>query len=70
VLRPDGELVIMVYAKWSLNYVLSTALIRRAALLASFPVARAGLLKSVHAYPVVAGLSAAWGNHQPRIAQS
>ena len=70
MLRPDSELVIMVYAKWSLNHVLSIALIRRAALLASYPVARAGLLKSGHAYPAAAGPSAAWGNHQRRIAQS
>lgn len=46
VLRPDGELVIMVYARWSLNYLVSIGLIRRAALLAAFPLARAGILKS------------------------
>jgi SAM-dependent methyltransferase len=45
VLRPDGELVIMMYARWSLNYLVSIGLIRRAALLAAFPLARAGLLK-------------------------
>jgi SAM-dependent methyltransferase len=46
VLRPGGELVIMVYARWSLNYVVSIGLIRRAALLAAFPLARVGVLKS------------------------
>lgn len=46
VLRPDGELVIMMYARWSLNYLVSIGLIRRAALLAAFPLARAGMLKS------------------------
>jgi ubiquinone/menaquinone biosynthesis C-methylase UbiE len=29
VLRPGGELVMMVYAKWSLNYVLSIGILRR-----------------------------------------
>jgi SAM-dependent methyltransferase len=38
VLRPGSELVIMmVYARWSLNYLMSIALIRRAALLAAYP---------------------------------
>lgn len=46
VLRPGGELVIMMYARWSLNYLVSIGLIRRAALLAAFPLARAGVLKS------------------------
>ena len=46
VLRQDGELVIMVYARWSLNYLMSIAIIRRAALLAAFPLARIGMLKS------------------------
>jgi SAM-dependent methyltransferase len=44
VLRPGGELVIMVYARWSLNYLVSISLIRRAALLAAYPLARARLL--------------------------
>lgn len=47
VLRPDGELVMMVYARWSLNYLVSIALLRRAALLAAFPLARAGVLRAV-----------------------
>jgi SAM-dependent methyltransferase len=34
VLRPGGELVMMVYAKWSLNYILSIAILRRAGLAA------------------------------------
>jgi SAM-dependent methyltransferase len=45
VLRPGGELVIMVYARWSLNYLVSIGLIRRAALLAAFPLTQAGILK-------------------------
>lgn len=45
VLRPGGELVIMFYARWSLNYLVSIGLIRRAALLAAFPLAQAGILK-------------------------
>lgn len=46
ILRPGGELVIMMYARWSLNYLVSIGLIRRAALLAAFPLARSGLLRS------------------------
>ena len=46
VLRPDGELVIMMYARWSLNYLVSIGLVRRAILLAAFPLARAGILNS------------------------
>lgn len=55
VLRPGGELVIMMYARWSLNYLVSIALIRRAALLAAFPLARAGLLKTDSAPGMLAG---------------
>jgi SAM-dependent methyltransferase len=44
VLRPGGELVIMVYARWSLNYLVSLGVIRRAGLLAAYPLARAGIL--------------------------
>jgi SAM-dependent methyltransferase len=43
VLRPGGELVVMVYARWSLNYLVSIGLVRRAALIAAYPLARAGL---------------------------
>jgi SAM-dependent methyltransferase len=46
VLRPGGELVIMMYARWSLNYLVAIGLLRRAALLAAFPLAKAGLLKA------------------------
>jgi SAM-dependent methyltransferase len=46
VLRAGGELVIMMYARWSLNYLVSIGLIRRAALLAAFPLSRAGVVKS------------------------
>ncbi len=45
VLRPGGELVIMVYARWSLNYLLSIGLIRRAVLLGAFPLSRVGILR-------------------------
>ena len=45
VLRPGGELVIMMYARWSLNYLVSIGLIRRAALLTAFPLVKAGILK-------------------------
>ena len=44
ILRPGGELVIMMYARWSLNYLVSIGVIRRAALLAVYPIARAGIL--------------------------
>jgi SAM-dependent methyltransferase len=44
VLRPGGELVVMLYARWSLNYLLSIGVIRRAVLAAAYPLARAGLV--------------------------
>jgi SAM-dependent methyltransferase len=59
VLRPGGELVIMMYARWSLNYLVSIGLVRRAALLAAFPLARAGILKSI---PAQGTLAAHLGN--------
>jgi SAM-dependent methyltransferase len=34
VLKPDGQLIVMLYARWSLNYVLSIAVVRRLGLLA------------------------------------
>jgi SAM-dependent methyltransferase len=37
VLRPGGRLVAMLYARRSLNYMVSIALVRRAALLAAWP---------------------------------
>jgi SAM-dependent methyltransferase len=46
VLRPGGELVIMVYARWSLNYLVSIGVLRRAALLAAVLLARAGIRMS------------------------
>jgi SAM-dependent methyltransferase len=46
VLRPGGELVIMMYARWSLNYLVSIAGVRRAAILMAYPLAQAGLVKS------------------------
>lgn len=45
VLKPGGELVVMLYARWSLNYLLSIGLVRRAVLLAAYPLARAGVLR-------------------------
>ena len=54
VLRPGGELVIMLYARWSLNYLVSIGLIRRGAVLAAFPLARAGILKPAHAPAMLA----------------
>ena len=42
VLRPGGELVIMMYARWSLNYLVSIGLIRRAVLLGLSPSLRWG----------------------------
>jgi SAM-dependent methyltransferase len=46
VLRPEGELVAMLYARWSLNYLLGIALLRRLAVLAASPLERAGLLRT------------------------
>ena len=43
VLRPAGELVIMLYARWSLNYIVSIALIRRLALLSAYSMKRIGV---------------------------
>jgi SAM-dependent methyltransferase len=46
VLRPGGELVVMLYARWSLNYLVSIGVIRRMALLAAYPLAKARILPS------------------------
>ena len=59
VLRPGGELIIMMYARWSLNYLVSIALIRRTAMLAALPLASARILKSD---PAVGTLAAHLGN--------
>jgi SAM-dependent methyltransferase len=40
VLRPGGRLVVMLYARHSLNYQLSIRVVRRAALLGAWPVRR------------------------------
>ena len=40
VLRPDGRLVLMLYARRSLNYQVAIRLVRRAALLAAWPARR------------------------------
>jgi len=45
VLQPDGELVVMLYARWSLNYLLSIGVLRRAALLAAYPLAQLGIIR-------------------------
>jgi SAM-dependent methyltransferase len=44
VLRPGGTLVAMLYARRSLNYQLSIRLVRRAALVAAYPLRKGGLL--------------------------
>lgn len=36
VLRPDGKLVVMLYAKWSLNYLLAISIARRLGLVAMY----------------------------------
>jgi len=36
VLKPKGELIVMLYAKWSLNYLISIALVRRLGLAALY----------------------------------
>jgi SAM-dependent methyltransferase len=38
VLRPGGRLVAMLYARWSLNYLVSISLLRRATLMAAWPL--------------------------------
>lgn len=45
VLKPGGELVAMLYARWSLNYLLAISVLRRLGLLAMcvLPVARGGV---------------------------
>jgi SAM-dependent methyltransferase len=42
VLKPGGELICMLYAKWSLNYLLSIAVLRRLALLGLYPFVQPG----------------------------
>jgi SAM-dependent methyltransferase len=42
VLKSNGELIIMVYAKWSLNYLLSIAILRRLGLLTLVLLRREG----------------------------
>jgi len=55
VLRPSGELVVMLYARWSLNYLVSIGILRRAALLAAAPLAGTGLLPSDRTDGMLAG---------------
>lgn len=45
VLKPTGRLVVMLYAKHSVNYHLSIRVLRRAALAAVYPLAKAGLYR-------------------------
>jgi SAM-dependent methyltransferase len=40
VLHPGGELVVMMYARWSLNYLIAIGAVRRAAVLAAYPLLR------------------------------
>ncbi|MFD8004214.1 class I SAM-dependent methyltransferase [Streptomyces mirabilis] len=40
VLKPGGELVVMLYSRWSLNYLVAIGLVRRAAVLLSYPIVR------------------------------
>ncbi|HKR60612.1 MAG TPA: class I SAM-dependent methyltransferase [Pyrinomonadaceae bacterium] len=40
VLKPSGELVVMLYAKWSMNYLLSISILRRLGLLALYAANR------------------------------
>lgn len=49
VLRPGGELVVMLYARWSLNYLLAIAVVRRLALMAVYATrARPSGIVGVH----------------------
>jgi SAM-dependent methyltransferase len=43
VLRPGGEAVVMLYAKYSLNYLVSVGIVRRVGLIAMYALRRAGL---------------------------
>jgi SAM-dependent methyltransferase len=48
VLDPNGRLIIMLYARWSLNYQVAIRIVRRAVLVAAWPVRRhlsGGLLR-------------------------
>lgn len=45
VLKPGGELIIMMYARWSLNYLVSIAMIRRAVLLIAYLLAQTRILE-------------------------
>jgi len=42
VLRPEGRLIVMLYAKWSLNYLLSISVARRLGLLAMYGLGSEG----------------------------
>jgi SAM-dependent methyltransferase len=46
VLEPQGELVVMLYARRSLNYQVAIRVVRRAALLCIYPLAQRGIVKS------------------------
>lgn len=45
VLRPGGELVMMMYARWSLNYLVSIALVRRTVLVGAYLLVQLGGLR-------------------------
>jgi SAM-dependent methyltransferase len=40
VLKPSGELIVMLYARWSLNYLVAIAVVRRLGLLALYALKR------------------------------
>lgn len=40
VLKPDGELIVMLYARWSANYLISIGVVRRLGLLALYAAGR------------------------------
>jgi SAM-dependent methyltransferase len=57
ILRPDGELVIMMYARWSLNYLVSIGIIRRLGLLGACAInAKSGVIGAHVANAREAGL--------------
>jgi ubiquinone/menaquinone biosynthesis C-methylase UbiE len=45
VLKPGGELVVMLYARHSLNYQVAIRIVRRAGLLAAYPLWQLGAIK-------------------------
>ena len=58
VLRPDGRLIAMLYARWSLNYMLSIFILRRLGLLGLyfFRINAGGIYGDHHAIPRKGGI--------------